>query len=184
MSARHAHSRKARILSSKLLLQGRVFDVRRERIIEPSGIPVTIDLVVHRGSVVLLPVLPDGRIVLVRQYRHATGGHLWELVAGRIEPGESPIAAARRELIEETGYRASRFRKLLDFFSTPGFLTERMLVFSAHDLVPGPAQPEADEAITMRAFRPAELDRMIRRGRLHDAKSIAGILTYLRYHRR
>ncbi len=176
--------RKALVLSSKVLFQGRVFGVRRDRVVEPSGITVTLDVVVHHGSIVLLPILPDGRIVLVRQYRHATGRHLWELVAGRIEPGESPVAAARRELLEETGYRARRFRKLLDFFSTPGFLTERMLVYSAHGLTPGTAQPDADEAITTRAFRPAELDRMIRRGRLHDAKSIAGILYYLRYRRR
>jgi ADP-ribose pyrophosphatase len=174
--------RKGRVLSSKTLFQGRVFGVRRDHLIEPSGLEVTLDVVTHSGSIVLLPVLPDGRIVLVRQYRHATGQHLWELVAGRIEPGESPVAAARRELLEETGYRARRFCKLLDFFSTPGFLTERMLVYSAHGLTPGPAQPEADEAITTRAFRPAELDRMIRRRRFHDAKSIAGILYYLRYH--
>lgn len=176
--------RKARVLSSKVLFQGRVFGVRRDRLTEPSGITVTLDVVVHHGSIVLLPILADGRIVLVRQYRHPTGRYLWELVAGRIEPGESPLTAARRELLEETGYRARRFRKLLDFFSTPGFLTEQMHVYSAHGLTPGPAQPEADETITSRAFRPGELDRMIRQGRLHDAKSITAILYYLRYRRR
>jgi ADP-ribose pyrophosphatase len=172
------------VLRSKVIYRGRVFGVRQDRVVEPGGVRVIRDVVTHTGSVVLLPVFPDGRILLVRQYRHAVGQFLWELVAGRIEPQERPIVAARRELLEETGYTARRFRKLLDVFPTPGFVSERMLVYLATGLRPGPAQPESDERITARRFRAAELERMIRRGTLRDAKSIVGILHYVYLDRR
>ena len=172
---------KARILRSDVVYQGSIFAVRRDEVIEPGGLRATREIVSHPGSVVVLPVLPDGRIVLVRQFRYASGQFLWELVAGRKEPGESPQRGAARELLEETGYRARRFRIFLDVFPTPGFLTERMFILLAEGLTPGRAQPEEDEILTSRAFSPAELERMIRRGRLRDAKSIAAILYYLRF---
>lgn len=177
------HAR-VRVLESKTMYAGAVFGVRRDRVLEPGGIEVTRDVVTHSGSVVLLPILPDGRLLLVRQYRHAVGGYLWELVAGRIEPGEAPLAAARRELAEETGYTARRYRKLLDVFPTPGFVSERMLLYAAEGLTPGAARPEADERILARRFTLRELETMIRRGRLRDAKSVAGLLYYSRFCRR
>ncbi len=175
---------RAKVLKSKIMYSGRVFGVRQDRVVEPGGIKVTRDVVTHHGSIVLLPVFPDGRMLLVRQYRHAVGRFLWELVAGRIEPGEPPLTAARRELLEETGYTARRFRKLLDIFPTPGYVSERMLVLAAEGLTPGAARPEADEKIVARRFSLRELETLIRSGRLRDAKSIAGILYYSRFMRR
>ncbi len=175
---------KAKVLSSKVIYSGPVFGVRQDRVIEPGGVASVRDVVTHNGSVVLLPVFPDGRLLLVRQYRHAVGGYLWELVAGRIEPGELPLEAARRELLEETGYTAGRFRKLLNVFPTPGFVSEHMVVYAVGKLRPGEARPEADERIRTRRFSLRELEAMMRRGRLRDAKSIAGILYYCRFHRR
>jgi ADP-ribose pyrophosphatase len=176
--------KKAKVLESRIVYQGRVFSVRRDRVIEPGGLEVVRDTVVHFGSVVLLPVFPDGRILLVRQYRHSVGQFLWELVAGRIEQGEAPLAAARRELAEETGYTARRFRKLMDVFPTPGFLSEHMVVYACHGLKPGTARPEEDERIEARRFTLRELERAMRTGRLRDAKSIAAILFYARFVRR
>ena len=174
-------SRRARILETKTLYQGKVFSVRQDRIAEPGGIEATRDIVVHRGSVVILPVFPDGGILLVRQYRHALGAFLWELVAGRLEAGESKAAGARRELIEETGYTAGRMREILEIFPSPGFVTERMWIFAATGLRRGVAQPEADERITARKFSLAALEKMIRGGSLHDGKSVAAILFYSRF---
>lgn len=170
-----------KVLSTELIFKGRVFSVRRDRVIEPSGLEVTKDVVVHPGSVVVLPVFPNGDMLLVRQYRHAAGCYLWELVAGTMEPGETALTGAKRELEEETGYTARRFRKLMDVFPTPGFLNEHMVVFACEGLKPGPARPEADERIDMRRFKPKQLERMIRTGRLRDTKSIAAILFYARF---
>jgi ADP-ribose pyrophosphatase len=128
-----------------------------------------------------MPVLPDRRILLIRQYRHAARQFLWELVAGRIDPGESVRQAAARELIEETGYRAKRLRVFLDLFPTPGFLEERMYILLAQGLTPGEAEPEDDEKIVAKAYTRAELQKMIQRGVLRDAKSIAGLLYYFRF---
>jgi ADP-ribose pyrophosphatase len=172
---------KAKILRSKMIYQGRVFGVRRDEIIEPTGVRVTREVITHPGSVVVLPVLPDRRIVLIRQYRHATRQFLWELVAGRMERGENPRRAAGRELIEETGYRSKRFRVFLDVFPTPGFLEERMYILLAEGLTLGEAEPEEDEKITVKSFTRKELEKMIRTGTLRDAKSIAGLLYYFRF---
>jgi ADP-ribose pyrophosphatase len=174
-------NRGARILSRKTLYQGNVFSIRQDRLTEPGGVEVTRDIVVHRGSVVLLPIFPDGEILLVRQYRHAIGASIWELVAGRIEAGESRAAGARRELIEETGYTARRVRQILEIFPSPGFVTERMWIFAATGLRQGSAQPEEDERITAKKFSLGALEKMIVRGQLRDAKSVAAILFYSQF---
>ena len=173
--------RRAKILSSKNIYQGKIFGIRRDEVIEPSGVRTTREVITHPGSVVVLPVLPDGRILMIRQYRHAARQYLWELVAGRIDAGESPRKAAARELIEETGYRARKFRIFLDVFPTPGFLEERMFILLAEGLTAGVAEPEEDEKIVSRAYTCKQLQEMIRRGKLRDAKSVAGILYYLRF---
>jgi ADP-ribose pyrophosphatase len=138
-------------------------------------------MITHPGSVVVLPVLADGRVVLIRQYRHAARKFLWELVAGRIDKGEGPRQAAARELIEETGYRAKRFRLYLDFFPSPGFLEERMFIFLASGLKEGQASPEDDEKIEARAYGRKQLEQMIQKRIIRDGKTIAGLLYYFRF---
>src|SRR3984957_4150780 len=117
-------AQKARVTRSKTIYSGPVFGIRRDELLEPGGGGTRREVVTHSGSVVVLPVLPDGRVLLIRQYRHAARQFLWELVAGRIDEGESPHKGAARELIEETGYRAKEMRGFLEFFPTPGFLEE------------------------------------------------------------
>lgn len=175
------NNKRARVLSSRVVYRGSVFDVRQDRVLEPGGVKATRDIVVHYGSVVLIPVLDDGRVLLVRQYRHATAQFLWELVAGRTERGESSQRAARRELTEETGYSGRRFRRLSEFFPTPGFVSERMVMYLVEGLKPGAARPEADEKIETRAFTLSELERRIRRGSIRDGKTIAGLLYYMHF---
>lgn len=171
-------ARQAKVLSSEVLFQGRVFALKREQVAEPSGLVAMREFVVHPGSVVVLPVLPDGRIVLIRQYRHAAGQYLWELVAGHKDPGESFIKGAHRELEEETGYTAKRIRKLLEVFPSPGLLGEKMEIFLAEGLTKGKARPEDDEKITQRIFTLSEAKKWIRSGKIRDSKSVAGILYY------
>ena len=180
-SSRTPRAKKTKVLSSSIVYEGPVFGIRRDEVIEPSGVRTTREVVTHPGSVVVLPVLPDGQILLIQQYRHATRQYLWELVAGRMDPGETPQKAAARELIEETGFRAKRFRVFLDVFPTPGFLEERMFILLAEGLTAGKAEPEEDEKIISRAYNPKQLEEMIRSGKLRDAKSIAGILFYFRF---
>jgi ADP-ribose pyrophosphatase len=172
---------KARILRTKIIYKGKVFGIRRDELIEPGGVRTTREMITHSGSVVVLPVLPDGRVLLIRQYRHAARQFLWELVAGRIDEGESPRKAAARELIEETGYRAKRFRIFLDFFPTPGFLEEKMFILLAEGLREGKAEPEEDERIESRAYAQKELEQMIQKRVIRDGKTIAGLLYYFRY---
>ena len=168
----------ARVLSSKVMFKGRVFGVRRDEVIEPGGVKATREMVTHPGSVVVLPVFLDGRILMIRQYRHSVRQYLWELVAGSKDPGESFAKGAHRELQEETGYAARRMRKLLDLFPTPGFVSENMVIFLAEGLKLGKAHPEADEKIEVRIFSLREIEEWIRAGKIRDAKSAAGILYY------
>ena len=167
-----------KLLNRRMIYKGRFFSVCQDKVIEPGGLRATRDVVLHGGSVVLLPVFADGRILLVRQYRHSVSRFLWELVAGHVEHGESELAAARRELAEETGYTARRFRKLLDLFPTPGFLSEHMAIFSCTGLTPGAARPEEDEKIQTGLFSRLQLKKMMRTGRLRDSKTIAALLYF------
>jgi ADP-ribose pyrophosphatase len=180
-SSDSTRAKTAKVLRSVTVYEGPVFGVRRDEVLEPSGVRATREVITHPGSVVVLPVLPDGQILLIQQYRHATRQYLWELVAGRMDPGETPKVAAARELIEETGFRAKRMRVFLDVFPTPGFLEERMFILLAEGLTAGEAEPEEDEKIVSRAYSRKQLEGMIRGGKLRDAKSIAGILYYLRF---
>ena len=173
--------KKAHVLSSQTVYAGKVFGIRRDEVIEPTGVRATREMITHPGSVVVLPVLPDGQILLIEQYRHAAKQYLWELVAGRIDEGETPEQAAERELIEETGYRAKRLQEFLEFFPTPGFLEEKMFLFVAEGLTPGKATPEDDEKIVCRAYSHKQLEEMLGKRKLRDGKTIAGILYYLRF---
>jgi ADP-ribose pyrophosphatase len=137
------------------------------------------DVVRHTGSVVVMAVDDTGaepRLVLARQYRHAAQDFLWELPAGRIDPGESALAGAKRELMEETGYTAEHWERALFFYPSPGFLDETMAVFLATGLKRGKAKPEEDEVIQKRMFPLSQLVRMIVKGTMRDGKTIAGAL--------
>lgn len=180
-SSERTAGKQAEVLKSEIVYEGAVFGVRRDEVLEPTGVRTTREVVTHPGSVVVLPVLPDGKVLLIQQYRYAARQYLWELVAGRIDEGETPREAAARELIEETGYRAKRFKIFLEVFPTPGFVEEKMFLLLAEGLTPGEARPEDDEKIVSRAYNRKQLEEMLRKGKLRDAKSIAGILYYFRY---
>jgi ADP-ribose pyrophosphatase len=169
------------VLSSETIFKGRVFTLKRDRVAEPSGVVAIREIIAHPGSVVVLPVLEDGRIVLIRQYRHAAGQYLWELVAGHKEPNESVATGVHRELKEETGYTAKRIRKLLEIYPSPGLLGERMDIFLAEGLTKGKPRPEDDEKISQKIVTLQEAKRWIKSGKIRDAKSIAGILFYANF---
>jgi ADP-ribose pyrophosphatase len=166
-----------------------VFSVTTDEVEEPGGVRARRDVVRHSGSIVVLAVAdlandhpakaarkPEPRILLERQYRHAAQSMMWELPAGRIDDGETALTAAKRELLEETGYSARQWKRILHFYASPGFLDETMTIYLAHGLQAGEAQPEADERIATRFFRLSEAVRMALHGRIRDAKTIASIL--------
>jgi ADP-ribose pyrophosphatase len=173
--------RKVKVLKSEMAFRGKVFGVRRDEVLEPEGVRARREVITHPGSVVVLPVFEDGRILMIRQYRYAAQQYLWELVAGRIDEGESVKRAAARELKEETGYTAKRLTEFLDVFPSPGFLEERMHILLAEGLSAGEAEPEEDEKIISHAYSVNELKQMMKQGKLRDGKSIAGILYYLTF---
>ena len=168
-----------RVISSKTAFRGPVFSVMTDEVEEPGNIRVRRDVIRHSGSIVVLPLDDSGRtpqVLLERQYRYAAGMRMWELPAGRVDPGEKPLAAAKRELIEETGYTALRWQKALFFYVSPGFLDESMTVYLASGLKKGIAQPEEDERIAVRFFPLQQAVRMATSGKIIDAKTIASLL--------
>jgi len=178
-SSRKSPNRKARVLSSKVVYNGPLFRVTRDEVIEPSGVRVNRDIVRHNGSVVILAVdtgNPEPKVLLERQYRHAAQDYLWELPAGRIDPGEQELSAAQRELHEETGYTAKKWKRILKFYASPGFVAEPMAVFLAERLQAGEAHPEADEVIEKRWVPLSKAVRMATTGRIRDSKTISSVL--------
>jgi len=180
MVQKTSNIKRARVLSSRVVFRGPVFYVSSDRVEEPGGIVARRDIIRHPGSVVIVAVdnsPPEVRVLLARQYRYAAGQRLWELPAGRIDPGEKPLAAAKRELLEETGYSARQWKKALFYYASPGFLDETMAIYMASGLREGQAQPEEDELIQIRLFSlPAAL-RMVMNGSIQDGKTIAGVLS-------
>jgi ADP-ribose pyrophosphatase len=176
-------ARKAKLVSSKLSYKGKVFNVYTDTVIEPGGHRNTRDVIRHSGSVVILAVdeaknPADPEVILERQYRHAAGQFLIELPAGRRDPGEAPLAAAKREMIEETGYRAKKWTMMLRYFASPGFLGEWMQIYLARDIRPGEAAPELDEQIEVLRVPLSEAMKMVAGGKIHDGKTLIALQLY------
>ena len=174
---------KAKLVSSKLAFKGKVFNVYTDTVIEPGGHKSTRDVIRHNGSVVILavdgsknPADPD--VVLERQFRHAAGQYLIELPAGTRNPNEPPLAAAKREMIEETGYRAKRWTMLLKYFASPGFLGEWMQIYLAEDIREGKAKLEEDENLEVFRMPLSEVMRMVAAGEIHDGKTLIALSLY------
>jgi ADP-ribose pyrophosphatase len=171
--------KRLKVLKTKVVYQAPVFYVTSEQVKEPSGVKVRRDLIRHPGSVVIMALdetKAEARVLLIKQYRYAAGDEIWEFPAGRIDPGDTPLSGAKRELAEETGYKAREWKRALFFYSSPGFLDETMSVFLARDLVKGKAKPEEDEFITASLVPISKAVRMVMDGEIQDAKTIAGIL--------
>jgi ADP-ribose pyrophosphatase len=170
-----------RVLSSRVVFRGPVFNVTHDEVVEPSGVRAKRDIVRHPGSVVVLAVdetRREPRVLLERQYRYAADDYLWELPAGRIDEGETELAAAKRELLEETGYTATSWQRLVRYYASPGFIDETMAIYLARDLHPGDAHPEEDESIRTRLFSLSDALHMVVTGKVRDGKTLIGLLLF------
>lgn len=165
-----------RVLTTRRVYEGKVLSLDVDEVLEPGDVRATREVVRHRGSVAALPVHEDGRVVLVRQYRYAVDALVWELPAGRLDPGESVEDAARREMEEEVGLRPRRLEALATFYTTPGFCDEVMHLFRATGLEVVAARPEADERIESRSFTLEEARGMIRAGEVREGKTLVALL--------
>lgn len=164
-----------KITSSREVYKCSLFRVTEDHAVDKkSGFKIKRAVVRHLGSAVMMAVDERKRILLVRQYRLPADQYLWELPAGKVDPGEKPLQAAKRELAEETGYKARTWKKLVTFFPSPGYVGEKMTIFLATDLTPGEATPMEDERIETRWFTQRELGDMIRSGKIEDGKTIIG----------
>lgn len=173
------------LLSSEVVYQGKLFRVLHDKLIEPGGKRSERDVIRHNGSVVILAIdktksKKDPWIVMERQYRHAAKQYLWELPAGKLDAGEDSLAGAQRELEEETGYRAKKWKPLVEYYGSPGFLGESMKVFQAEGLIAGDAHPEDDEEIEFRLVKMSEIVKMIEKGAIKDGKTLCSVLLYAR----
>src|SRR5580704_16889104 len=154
-----------KLISSVQKYKNDLFSVSEEHVVDPSGFKIRRAIVHHNGSAVMMAVDDRKRILLVRQYRLPAEGYLWELPAGRLDAGEKPLQAAKRELIEETGYRAKKWTKLASFLVSPGYVSERMTIFLARDLTAGEAHPMDDERIQVEWFKSKAIAEMIESGK-------------------
>jgi ADP-ribose pyrophosphatase len=168
-----------KITSSKKVYECRLFSITEDRAVDPkSDFEITRSVVRHNGSAVMMAIDKKKRVLLVRQYRLPADRYLWELPAGKVDEGETPLQAAKRELIEETGYRARTWKKMVSFYPSPGFVAEKMTIFQATDLTEGVATPMDDERIESRWYTAREIGGMIQSGKIQDAKTIIGYLTW------
>lgn len=165
-----------KLLSSKTVYEGNAFDVQQDKIRLIDGKTASLDIIKHPGAVTILPVDAEGNILFIRQYRHATGGEMLELPAGTLDPNEEPLACARREIREETGFAAGTLVKLGEFFLAPGYSTEYMHVYLATNLRPDPLPGDEDEFITLEPVPVGRAFAMALEGELKDGKSLAALL--------
>ncbi|MGC2400729.1 MAG: NUDIX hydrolase [Acidobacteriaceae bacterium] len=178
---------KVKVLSSTKSYEGDLFSVYTDTILE-NGRKITRDVVRHNGSVVILAIddtksTRDPLIVIERQYRHAAREFLLEVPAGKLEPGEKALAGAKRELLEETGFKAKRWRKMARYFASPGFVGESLQLFLAEGLTSGTAQPEYDEQLEISMIPLSKLLGMIDAGKIHDGKTLISVMLFDRLRR-
>jgi ADP-ribose pyrophosphatase len=167
-----------KLIKSTRVLKARVFEIHDELWRGPGGKTFQRHTLVHPGAVAILPFDARGNVLLIRQFRPAARGWLLEIPAGTLEPGEAPLACARRELIEETGFAAKRWRKLGIIYNAPGYATERIHLYAAWDLTPAFAAQDEDEHIVLAAMSPAQIQRAVRAGKIPDAKTLAALLLW------
>jgi ADP-ribose pyrophosphatase len=178
-------SKVASLIQSVVAYTGPMFRVTTDTVLEPSGRTSVRDVIRHNGSVVILATdagkkKNDPWVVMERQYRYAAGDFLWELPAGKLDPGEEALTGAKRELAEETGYQAKKWKSMVNYFASPGFMGEKMYIFHAEGLVAGEAHPEEDEAIDFRLVKLSEVLEWIDKGRILDGKTMVGVMLYAR----
>jgi ADP-ribose pyrophosphatase len=169
-------------VSTRRIHEGRIINLREDVVLLPSGRQAKREIVEHHGAVCIVPVLSDGRVVLVRQWRHPAADALLEVPAGGLEKDEEPLEAARRELIEECGYRTSKITPLYTAFLAPGYSTELMYAYVAEELEAGETDPDEDENVAVEIYPLDELMAMIYDGQIRDAKTISALACL--YHRR
>ena len=162
-------------VSTERIYAGKVVNLRRDIVSLPNGREASREVVEHPGAVAIVPVLPDGRILLVRQFRHPVGKVLIEIPAGKLDKGEAPDRCALRELEEETGYRAGSLECKASIFTGPGFTDEVIHIYIARDLVKTTVNPDEDEFLEVRAYELRDIRHMIRDGLICDAKTISGM---------
>jgi ADP-ribose pyrophosphatase len=169
------------LIKAERIYSGRVLNLDADTVKFPDGSTGQLEMIRHPGASAVLPFLddpagPDPRVVLIRQFRHAAGDFIYEIPAGRLDPGESPQACAARELEEETGYTANRFDHWTTIFTTPGFTDERIHLFLATGLTAGAHQREADEFLELHRFNWTEVLEMVKSGRVVDGKTLAALM--------
>ena len=173
-------------LGSRRIHSGRVLNLDIDSVRFPDGSVGELEMIRHSGAAAVVPVLSastaaDPEILLIRQFRHAADGPIWEVPAGRLDPGESPETCAVRELAEETGMRAGRIERLTTIFTTPGFTDERIHLFAAHDLAAGPHRREADEFLETHSLALSRCIAMIRSGEISDGKTVVSLLFFSQF---
>jgi ADP-ribose pyrophosphatase len=157
------------------LYKGKVFRLSKERLTLPNGVTAELEIIRHPGAAAIVPLLDDHRVVMIKQYRHAVGQFIWEVPAGTLNPGESPIECARRELPEEVGYRAHSFRALGEIFPVPGYSDEHIHIFVATGLIPDRQNLDEDEVLDVKPIPLEEALEMVKRGEVRDAKTIIAL---------
>ena len=156
--------------------EGRVFRLFRENVTLENGTTVDLDVIRHPGAAAMVPLINPDTVVMIHQYRHAVGGFLWEIPAGTLDPGETPLQCARRELTEETGFSAAAWRKMGEIIPLPGYSDERIHIFLATDLAPAQQDLDPDEVLRVHWIPLDEALGMIRDGRIRDGKTICSLL--------
>lgn len=168
----------ARRLGRKKIYQGYSFDVMQDVVRWPNGKVLKRDLIVHPGISVIVPVLDERHLVLVRQYRYGADRSLWEVPAGTMAKGESPLACARREIVEEIGYRAGNWKKIAEVFASPGYITERLHCFVATGLTLDKPAPEEDEVMQIKIFKTCDVRKMVKTRKIVDVKSLIALFYF------
>lgn len=176
MSESERRDDRARVIDSERAYEGRLLKVDVDRLVLPGGKETTLETIRHPGAAAALPFLPDGSVVLVRQYRHAVGGFILEVPAGKLDPGESPEQCVTREVAEEAGYRPGRIEPLGSIYTTPGFTDEVIWLYAAHDLERVEQHLDEDEVLEPVTFSFEDAVAAVLDGRIRDTKSVAAIL--------
>ena len=165
----------ARVNDKELLYAGRVFKLMRENITLENGVSTSLDIIRHPGASAMVPIYDTNTVLLIKQYRHAVGGFIWEVPAGTLNDSEAPLECAKRELVEETGFNAETWEKLGEITPVPGYSDERIHVFLASDLRPARQNLDSDEVLSVHKIKLNDVVDMVNKGEIQDSKTISSL---------